>query len=155
MNSLLHFLAGTWFVCSTTFPMWTNGRNTHPEFRYTITQKNGREVLYDEVLYTRNGRSKTIRGYDRPDRSDSTAFTWRGKGLLGLLKSRWRVALSDPQGKWVVIAFSKTLFTPEGMDILFRDPSPDPAILTDIRHQLDAFPDLSRHLMNLKELPPD
>lgn len=147
--SLLTFLAGTWFVCSTDFPMWTKGKKTDPRFHYTIVEKRGEEVLYDEVTYVKNGKEKSIRGYDFPD---GDQFTWRGKGLLRIAKSEWKVVLKDPEGQWAVIAFSKTLFTRAGVDILFRTKDPDPELLAAIKRQMETVPELKAHVGKLKDL---
>jgi hypothetical protein len=150
--SLLTFLAGTWFVCSTDFPMWTGGRKTDPQFQYTIVEKRGEKVLYDEVTYLKNGKEKSIRGYDFPNSDDHTAFTWRGKGLLAIARSEWEVVLQDPEGQWAVISFSKTLFTREGVDIIFRTKDPDPATLKAIKEQLEEVPELKEHVPKLTDL---
>lgn len=132
--------------------MWTKGNKTDPQFHYTITEKKGRQVLYDEVTYLQNGREKSIRGYDFPDEGDASAFTWRGKGLLAIAKSKWKVVLKDPAGQWAVIYFSKTLFTPEGADIIFRSKNPDPETLAAIKEQLKAVPELKEHIPKLQDL---
>jgi hypothetical protein len=124
--SLLTFLAGTWFVCSTDFPMWTGGKKTDPQFHYTITEKRGRKVLYDEVTYLKKGRQKTIRGYDYPESSDNSAFSWRGKGLLSIVKSEWKVALKDPGGQWAVIYFPKRCSRPKASISCSERTSPIP-----------------------------
>ncbi|MBA4851107.1 lipocalin family protein [Emticicia sp. BO119] len=121
-QSIFSALVGAWFVCYSSFPMWLEGDKTNPEFNYTVSNRKGEKVLSDEVKYLKKGKEKTIEGYDYPDKKDSSAFIWHGKGILGLLKSKWRVALMDPKGEWAVIAFSRTLFTPEGVDIISRTP---------------------------------
>lgn len=121
MTTLLQFLLGTWFISYTNFPMWTKGNKTNPSFTYTlIEKKDGSKLLFDEVKYLKKGKSHSIKGYDHPGKENSASFTWRGKGILSLLKSQWKVALKDEQGQWAVIYFSKTLFTPEGVDIIGR-----------------------------------
>ncbi len=45
---------------------------------------------------------------------------WRGDGLLALLKSKWNILYLDPAGTWAIIHFEKTLFTPEGYDVMAR-----------------------------------
>ncbi|GAB3254341.1 hypothetical protein GCM10027347_14730 [Larkinella harenae] len=152
MKTLLHTLAGTWFIGSTNFPMWLKGDKTNPTFNYTIVQKNNKTVLLDEVNYSKNGKTKTITGYDYPDATDSTAFVWRGKGLLWLAKSHWKVALLDPDGQWAVIWFSKTLFTPEGVDIISRNSNLSPDALSHIRLLMAKDPVLQHHLSSLKPL---
>ncbi|PBQ34402.1 hypothetical protein CNR22_22360 [Sphingobacteriaceae bacterium] len=121
MNTLLHFLIGTWFINYTNFPMWTKGDKLNPTFTYTlIKKKEGSELLFDEVKYKKKTKIRTIKGFDHPDKQDSSAFVWKGKGILSLLKSKWKVALKDEGGEWAVIYFSKTAFTPKGVDVISR-----------------------------------
>jgi hypothetical protein len=132
--------------------MWLKGDKINPTFNYTITTRKEQKVLLDEVKYIRNGKQKTIVGYDYQDEKDSTAFVWRGKGILGLLKSKWRVALIDPNGQWAVIAFSKTLFTPEGVDIISRAPEISEETVKEIKKLIEKDEDLKKHLENLNNL---
>jgi hypothetical protein len=151
MQSIFTTLVGTWFICYTNFPMWLKGDKTNPTFNYTITHK-GDKVLLDEVKYLKNGKQKTITGSDYQNEKDSTAFTWRGKGILGLLKSHWRVALIDPKGQWAVIAFSKTLFTPAGVDIICRTPEISESTLEEIRGLMEKDSELNKYLGSIKKL---
>jgi hypothetical protein len=151
MENLLYFLAGTWIICSTNFPMWTKGNKTKPSFNYTIVEKGGRKLLYDEVKYFKNGKEKVIKGFDYPDEKNATTFAWRGKGILSLVKSNWSVPLKDPLGNWAVIYFSKTAFTPEGVDIISRSKL-DEAELQVIKSLLEKDEKLKKHVQSMKDL---
>jgi hypothetical protein len=151
--SLYHFLIGTWFICCTNFPMWTKGNKTHPTFNYgLVPTKNGQTLLSDEVSYLQNGKQKFIHGFDYPDAENPDAYTWRGKGWMYVLRSRWRILLKDPQEQWAVIHFSKTLFTPEGMDIISRKPKLDPETLKNIKTALAVMSFPKSQLESLQEL---
>ena len=81
-------LFGTWYIVRTTFPMWRNGKNSHPTLNYRrITGDPSR--VEDLVVYRRNGKPKQILGVDTRDAALSCHFTWRGRGLLALPKSEW------------------------------------------------------------------
>ncbi|RYU92919.1 hypothetical protein [Emticicia agri] len=151
-QSLFSALVGTWFICYTNFPMWLKGDKINPTFNYSVTTQKGEKVLLDEVKYLKKGKEKTIIGYDYQNDKDSTAFVWRGKGILGLLKSKWRVALIDPKGQWTVIAFSKTLFTPEGVDIISRIPAISEGTIQEIKGLMEKDPELKKHLTSLEKL---
>lgn len=151
MNSLFHFLIGTWFVSYSNFPMWTHGNKMHPTFTYTPMQdRNGTELLFDEVHYLRKGKRRSIKGYDRSDKKVHNGFVWKGKGALGFLRSRWQVLLRDETGSWAVIHFSKTLFTPAGVDILSRTPTIPPLELQKIRGLMAKDSLLKKHLGTLQ-----
>jgi len=152
MQNIFTTLLGTWFICSTNFPMWVKGDKVNPTFNYSLATKNGEKVLLDEVKYQKKGKEKSIVGYDYQDEKDSFAFVWRGKGLLSLLKSKWRVALIDPKGQWAVISFSKTLFTPEGVDIISRTPKMSAAQLREIKGLMERDETLKKHVESLKTL---
>lgn len=153
MKPIMHALVGTWFICSTNFPMWLKGDKINPTFTYSLTTKNGNpNVLLDEVTYQKKGKTKTLTGFDYPDPKNASAFVWRGKGVLSLLRSRWSVVLQDPNGQWTVIQFSKTLFTPEGIDIISRTPQLPPKTLDYIKAQIANKPELTSHLATMHEL---
>jgi len=51
------------------------------------------------------------------------AFRRRGKGLLAIASSNWQLlgaSLTPASPEWAVTYFSKTLFTPVGLDIYAR-----------------------------------
>ncbi|QMW00510.1 lipocalin family protein [Spirosoma foliorum] len=154
MKSLIQALVGTWFICSTSFPMWLKGDKTNPTFTYSITDKKGEtNVLLDEVKYQHKGESKTLTGFDYQNPADSAAFVWRGKGVLSLVRSKWKVVLQDPDGQWAVIWFSKTLFTPEGVDIISRTPQLPEKTLNHIKSLMADTPTLAKQLANVRDLP--
>lgn len=152
MNSLLQLLSGTWFIISTNFPMWLKPNNHNPTFNYTVTERKGNVVLLDEVKYLKKDKPKTITGYDHPDKENKNAFTWRGKGLLIIAKSKWEVRLMDEKNQWAVIYFSKTLFTPEGVDIISRKPNLDRTVLENIKTKMLADSLLKKHVASLEIL---
>ena len=129
-------LEGKWFVNLTNFPMWLKGNKTSPSFNYTLTTKHGKPVLLDEVLYTKKSKTKNIVGYDKPMYENNNSFVWRGKGLLGFVKSKWNILYFDPEKQWMVIHFEKTLFTPEGYDVISRSKIPDAELEKEIREKL-------------------
>lgn len=154
MPNLIQTLIGTWFICSTNFPMWLKGDKTNPTFTYAAAgRKRDTKVLLDEVRYVKKGKTKTLTGFDYQDKIESTTFVWRGKGLLSLVRSKWKVVLQDPDGQWAVIWFSKTLFTPEGVDIISRTPHLSATSLNQIKSLMAGHALLVRHLATVRDLP--
>ena len=149
---MIQFLIGTWFICSTNFPMWTKGDKLNPTFNYTLEERKGETVLFDEVKYTQKGKQKSIKGYDHHDKNDPAKFIWRGKGLLFIAKSKWQVVLKDPKGNWAVIHFSKTLFTPEGVDVICRKPQLEKSEFMEIKKQMEKNPLLQSQISTLKSI---
>ncbi len=114
-------LEGKWYVVATNFPMWLDKKNTDPNFNYTnFREKKGKLIFDDCVMYSKNKSPKKIKGKDKQKHSDELKFAWRGKGLLALFKSNWRVIASDKEGRWIVIYSTKTLVSPEGVDVIAR-----------------------------------
>jgi hypothetical protein len=108
-------LPGDWAIGATNFPMWLDGSRLSPKFSYELLAEDPLE-LGDRVSYvTASGKAKTIVGVDRL-RGDE--FVWRGKGLLAAFTSRWSVAGVGPDGRFLVIRFSKSIATPAGIDIV-------------------------------------
>lgn len=111
-------LEGNWYVQLSNFPMWIRGHKQHPVFTYSVAQRRGIFGLKDVVSYRKKGRIKTLEGFDRPLDAAAKHFTWRGRGLLALFKSRWEIVCSTPS--WMLIHFEKTLATSEGYDVISR-----------------------------------
>jgi hypothetical protein len=112
-------LPGQWRVLATTFPMWLSGRRLRPTFTYEALPGSPL-ALNDVVSYrTRRGATRRIVGVDRFD-AETGLFTWRGRGALGVLTSRWRVAKVSADGELIVLTFERSLVTPAGMDVIGR-----------------------------------
>ena len=143
MNAV-DWLPGTWAVQASNFPLWLKGDKLAPTFTYTALD-DGR--LLDEVRYQRqaDGRTEMITGYDRFDTATGR-FLWRGKGLLFIARSEWRVLVADGDGQAAIILFSKTLFTAAGLDVISRSPDYDPAI---VRYTTNALAE-----QGVQPLPP-
>lgn len=152
MNSIFAILSGTWFVISTNFPLWLDGKKTNPTFNYTVAEKNGKTIFLDEVSYLEGGKNKTINGFDYLHPNNDKAFTWKGKGWLAIAKSSWEIKLMDEQNQWAVIWFSKTVFTPEGVDIISRNKPLDATVLKEIKSKMLSDSILKKHVNTLVDL---
>lgn len=129
-------LEGDWYVYYTNFPMWLKGDKTLPKFTYRIIQKGKYECLDDTVTYLKNGTEKKITGTDFSADKTNTFFIWRGKGLLGLFVSKWKIIYWDANEGIAILHFSKTIATPEGYDIICRKEQLDEEVLT---HMTNVF----------------
>jgi hypothetical protein len=154
MENISTFLTGTWFICFSNFTMWTKGDKVQPAFHYEIAaNRKGNSILTDEVRYFKKGKEKSIKGFDTPSPSDPNAFLWRGKGFLKLLSSHWKVVLKDEdKGEWAVIHFSKTLFTPAGIDVISRQSAISPETWRHIILKMSIDKSLVRFIPQLKPL---
>jgi hypothetical protein len=148
-------LIGTWYIVRTTFPMWRNGKNSHPALNYSRIPGSEDSLLDDRVSYRRNGKPREIRGIDRQDSELSCHFIWRGRGLLSLLTSEWYVVDFDRAAKVMAIYFSKTLFTPAGLDIATNSPTPDPATVAACEGRVRAAASLRPHADALVDIRHD
>lgn len=111
----LSLLTGTWLVIASNFPMWLKPANSSPQFHYS-PMENG--SISDRVTYLHKGREKEIAGKDKT--IDNRHFKWRGNGLLAMASSKWSIVLADEKQNWMVIRFEKSIFSPEGIDIVAR-----------------------------------
>jgi hypothetical protein len=119
-------LPGSWRVLASTFPMWLSGRRRDPVFTYSLLPGSPL-VLSDEVSYrTGSGATRRIVGVDRLDAATGV-FTWRGRGVLGVLSSRWRVTHLSEDRDLIVLTFARSPVTPAGTDVIGRglDKRPD------------------------------
>ena len=110
--------------------MWKSKRNV------TITYKSlppstsspaqdGFEKLDDLVSYQTlsSDKVKTMAGIDTANGKDTGSWGWRGKGMLTLITSHWEIlgyGESEGEHQFAVTYFSKTLFTPAGVDVYSR-----------------------------------
>ncbi|OXB39859.1 hypothetical protein J007_00281 [Cryptococcus neoformans] len=122
---------GKWGVVWSTLPMWKDKKDVTitytPVARRCETQLVEFEDLVEYKARSSTDRSKTntIKGIDTlSPGSNGATFDWKGKGLLFFVHSHWEVlgyGKDVEQGlEWAVTYFSKTLFTPAGIDIYVR-----------------------------------
>jgi len=128
---------GKWCVVHSTLPLWKDKKDvtityTLPESPEPLKALAFEPLRFDDTVQYRSATASsssspwTVKGVDTlivaPENSSfepGASFQWRGKGLLTLVSSRWQV-LGYGEG-WVVTFFSKTIFTPAGIDIYSRD----------------------------------
>lgn len=135
-SALAAGLPGTWTIAATNFPMWLDGSRRKPEITYEIVES-ADLTLSDIVSYvTSSGETKTIIGTDRL-RGDE--FVWRGKGWLTLLTSRWHVVGADDAFDIAVIRFTRSRFTPAGIDVLVRKTTSASGVRSTVAHSSAEF----------------
>lgn len=129
------WLSGTWNVCYSSLPLWKGKQNVRISYSActTMPQDSSRMPdLDDHVESQKIGKEKfsSIHGISRPVEVNGIehglAYRWRGKGLLKLITSDWEILgygtdkEAQESNEWVVTFFSKTAFTPAGIDIYTR-----------------------------------
>ncbi|KAF3313256.1 hypothetical protein TWF173_006215 [Orbilia oligospora] len=140
-------LLKTWWVTTSTLPMWKSAKN----IRITYTSIPSTKNIDDIIHYNpRSGPpatnstpeeaaklvTKSIHGVDYPlsENDGDLTYKWRGKGLLFIATSRWQVVGYGGRDvrtvvgeggeevlegvEWVVTYFEKSLFTPAGVDVM-------------------------------------
>ncbi len=145
---LVFQLNGRWTVQSTTFPMWHEPDKRCPIFEYEPIESHGR--ANDRVLFLDGDEPDEIRGIDEQDPQNLLHITWQGSGLLFFLSSDWYVRAADDD--WLIIYFSETMFTPEGVDVLARGPSLDEEMWAAVDTAVNTDPWLARFRNQLKRL---
>ena len=145
-------LEGTWRVVGTTFPMWLDGTKTEPRFGYSrIETRDGVTTMEDLVSYREGGAPGSIEGVDTQSTTVPTHFTWRGHGVLALFASDWDVVFVDPERRFAIITFSKTLATPSGLDVIAREPIGD-EVWTEALREVESQPELKALAAGLQKL---
>ena len=135
-SELVRLLPGSWTVAATNFPMWLTGKRLEPVLNYEIVTEKPL-VFKDVVRYTTDtGEAKSIVGVDK---YRGRGFTWRGKGLLGLVASHWLASGANSEGTVLAIQYEKTLFTPAGIDIIVREGVDVPEVRTIVATDAAAY----------------
>lgn len=139
----LEALEGKWYIHMTNFPMWLKGDKTQPTFNYSLEKRQGKQGLRDEVQYLKNGKLRSIKGFDTVLDSSNRRFEWRGQGWMSILRSRWEI-LYLHKAKWGIIYFEKTLFTPAGYDVISKRKNIEEESMQAILNQL--------HVLEIRDL---
>lgn len=137
-------LMGAWYILVTNYGFWRE--RTHPQIEYTplSPDADGRARFLDSLRYRQGdllGRvqRKLLAGTDVAEREGQ--YTWRGKGALWVIKSRWCVPLVDANYRWAVTYFARSnVGTAPGLDIYTRDPSISQANLDEILAAIREHP---------------
>ncbi|KIR74296.1 hypothetical protein I310_01898 [Cryptococcus deuterogattii CA1014] len=120
---------GKWDVVWSTLPMWRDKKEFEDLVEYRARSSTDGSKTYTSKCQNKepSGRADDIavKGTDTlSPASNGATFDWKGKGLLFFVHSHWEVlgyGKDVEQGlEWAVTYFSKTLFTPAGIDIYVR-----------------------------------
>ncbi|ORY33978.1 hypothetical protein BCR39DRAFT_518005 [Naematelia encephala] len=124
------WLMGKWGVTWSTLPMWKDKKDVvitydpvAAETRIDTTFDS--TVEYRKTSAAANSKPSTVRGSETLSTgANGATFDWRGKSYLFFVTSHWEIlgyGKDDSNGlDWAVTFFSKTLFTPAGIDIYIR-----------------------------------
>jgi hypothetical protein len=153
MATMTDILAGSWHLIHSTFPMWRKAGINNVTFNYSIAEKDGVKGLLDDVKYLRYDDHRSLKGYDKPKENDQAAFNWRGKGLLMIASSEWRVDWLNQNKNCAVISFSKSLFSPAGVDIICRSKYPPATDILAAMEYINSHSDLREKAANLFKVP--
>ncbi|MEP6480999.1 MAG: hypothetical protein ABJA94_03220 [Rhodoglobus sp.] len=133
---LAQVLPGGWTIAATNLPMWLSGERQSPHFAYELLGESPL-LLAGEVSYaTAEGEQKQITGQDAWGDGE---FSRRGKGLQRVFVSRWIVSGVSDDGAIVVLHYSKSLATPDGIDVLVRDGAGALEVRTTIARATEEF----------------
>ncbi|OXG54921.1 hypothetical protein J010_00257 [Cryptococcus neoformans] len=122
---------GKWGVVWSTLPLWKDKKDVTITYTPVARRCETRIVEFEDLVEyktrssTDGSKTNTIKGIDTlSPGSNGATFDWKGKGLLFFVHSHWEVlgyGKDVEQGlEWAVTYFSKTLFTPAGIDIYVR-----------------------------------
>ncbi|RXK35024.1 hypothetical protein M231_07727 [Tremella mesenterica] len=126
---------GRWGVVWSTLPMWKDKKDV--VITYTSLPDTQKNEAFDSCVEYRKrsaadgSKPSTVKGREiLTPHTNGATFDWRGKGLLFFVSSHWEVLGygkdEESSLQWAVTFFSKTLFTPAGIDIYLRSTSSSP-----------------------------
>ncbi|CUA74098.1 hypothetical protein RSOLAG22IIIB_10986 [Rhizoctonia solani] len=128
---------GKWHVIHSTLPLWKSRSDVTITYSRIQASPSSDIVKFDDIVEYRSraspGSAKSrvvgvdtlvVTPHSAPEGYKSgVSYHWRGKGWLMIATSNWQVLGYNPDLGWAVTYFSKTLFTPAGLDVYVRDPS--------------------------------
>ncbi|KAK4688154.1 hypothetical protein P7C73_g1958, partial [Tremellales sp. Uapishka_1] len=147
---------GKWGVCWSTLPMWkvcalralpyfSESRSAHRTKKSTsldvaityspVAAQSKISTTFDDLVEYRKRRHAhpliSVKGVDTLTvGANGATFDWKGAGYLFFVHSHWEVlgyGKDEENGlEWGATFFSKTLFTPAGIDIYLRSSPTDP-----------------------------
>ncbi|CAD6564732.1 MAG: hypothetical protein TREMPRED_000259 [Tremellales sp. Tagirdzhanova-0007] len=140
------WLMGKWGVAWSTLPMWkvsitssfTDKKDVTITYSPVAAESKINTTFDDLVEYRKRSAAdgstpSTVRGVDTlSSGANGATFDWKGSSYLFFVHSHWEVLGfgidKENTLDWAVTFFSKTLFTPAGIDIYLRtSPSASPA----------------------------
>ncbi|WWC70023.1 uncharacterized protein I206_103967 [Kwoniella pini CBS 10737] len=143
---------GKWGVAWSTLPMWKISLDVN--ITYTPIAGTENHTKFEDLVEYRKesaadgSKPSTVKGFDTlTPNSNAATFDWKGSSYLFFVHSHWEVlgyGSDEANGlQWAVTFFSKTLFTPAGIDIYLRSSpdtslpaSKDPAIRSELLKQI-------------------
>ncbi|WWD17267.1 hypothetical protein CI109_101705 [Kwoniella shandongensis] len=121
---------GKWGVAWSTLPMWKDKKDVTISYIPVAEQSKINTTFDDLVEYRKRSAAEgskpsTVKGVDTLTAgSNGATFDWKGSSYLFFVHSHWEVlgyGKDEEHGlEWAVTFFSKTLFTPAGIDIYLR-----------------------------------
>ncbi|KAH7322326.1 hypothetical protein B0J17DRAFT_683653 [Rhizoctonia solani] len=127
---------GKWHVIYSTLPLWKSRSDVTITYSALDIATSSDIVEFDDIVEYRSraspGSAKSrVVGVDKlvatphgapQGYTSAVSYHWRGKGWLMIATSNWQILGYNPDLGWAVTYFSKTLFTPAGLDVYVRDP---------------------------------
>ncbi|WVQ80760.1 hypothetical protein IAT38_002865 [Cryptococcus sp. DSM 104549] len=121
---------GKWGVAWSTLPMWKDKKDVSITYTPVSGTSKDHKSFDDLVEYRKRSaaegsKTSTVKGVDTLTRgANGATFDWKGSSYLFFVHSHWEVlgyGKDEQYGlEWAVTFFSKTLFTPAGIDIYLR-----------------------------------
>jgi hypothetical protein len=119
------FILGTWHVTHSSLPLWQGKRNVNITYD-TIPSNSSRVTQVGVIIKYQaidSDKIKSVHGVDTPTPGNPGAWDFRGRGwLLMIASSHWECLGfgHEDNNQWIVTYFTKTHFTPAGIDICSR-----------------------------------
>lgn len=115
--------AGKWYVVATNYSFWKNKSRTNPVINLDLLNDGSGRTFLSRVTYKWRGFARTIAGFETQDKTTAGRYVWQGKGLLSVIKNEWYLIAVANDYSWAFTYFPKSnVGTPEGIDILSRNP---------------------------------
>ncbi|CAH0052004.1 unnamed protein product [Clonostachys solani] len=124
-------LGHKWMMAASSSSLWLDQKQGISVTYVDTTQSsNTASSLNDQTTYTTIGSLKqtTTMGVSTPLDSHPGLFNWRGAGWLRMVSAQWEVVgfgtIKGGDSLVLVVAAAKTLFSPQGLSVYYREGHP-------------------------------
>jgi hypothetical protein len=129
-------ITGSWTMRATSLPMWLSGLTQAPHYTFSLDGDRPDSIAETLTYLAHNAQAVII---ETSHALDGERFVSRGTGLARFSRTKWSVSGVSADAAVIVLRFTRTRLSPEGVSILVRDGAERPRLRAEVASDIDAF----------------